>query len=277
MTILENRKKTGVAARKKDSSNPNPRVRLAAVEKMENPEDLVEVACSDDSPRVRLTAVSRLHDDANLERVARQAEALDVRLVAVERIFSQGVVAELLKAPENVELIGMCFSKISDRRIIESIAEDAAYPAPVRRMAVEFYADESYLSEMMDKPEQPERKSEEAVQAFVEVYGGGLRGVRAIGRFRRSEKALRALGTIARQGGETGGLAVEYLCSALASANPKLVECAASELQQLKDPDLVDCVICALDTPGLREPIREVLRRMDTPEARAALGDENAK
>jgi len=278
MTMLEKRKKTGGAVKKKkDSSNPNPRVRLAAVEKMDDPEALVEVACSDDSPRVRLTAVSLLHDDVNLEKVARQAEALDVRLVAVERIFSQGVVAELLKAPENVELIGMCFSKISDRRIIESIAEDAEYPAPVRRMAVEFYADESYLSEMMDKPEQPERKSEEAVQAFVEVYGGGLRGVRAIGRFRRSEKALRALGTIARQGGETGGLAVEYLCSALASANPKLVECAASELQQLKDPDLVDCVICALDTPGLREPIREVLRRIDTSEARAALGDENAK
>ena len=41
--------------------------------------------------------------------------------------------------------------------------------------------------------------------------------------------------TIARKGGETGGLAVEYLCSALGSANPKLVETAASELEMLRE------------------------------------------
>jgi hypothetical protein len=272
MNVLEKGKKPRRVGHKKDYANPNPRVRLAAVEKLEDPEALVEVACTDDSPRVRLTAVSRLSDDTLLEQVARNAEALDARLVAVERIFSQGVVADLLKAPENVELIGMCFSKISDRRIIESIAQDPAYSATVRRMAVEYFADESYLSEVAQTEDKVERKSEEAVQAFVDAYGGGLRGVRAIGRFKRSEKALKALGTIARKGGETGGLAVEYLCSALGSANPKLVECAEAELVQLRDPDLVDCVIRALDNPNLREPIRDVLRSIDTPEARAALG-----
>jgi hypothetical protein len=110
------------------------------------------------------------------------------------------------------------------------------------------------------------------VDAFVEAYGGGLRGVRAIGRFKRSEKALKALGTIARKGGETGGLAVEYLCSALASANPKLVDCAQEELAVLRDPDLVDCIIRSLDNENLRRPVREVLGRIDTPEARAAVG-----
>ena len=99
-----------------------------------------------------------------------------------------------------------------------------------------------------------------------------MRGVRAIGRFRRSEKALRALGTIAQKGGETGGLAVEYLCSALGSANSDLVECAAAELEILRDPDLVDCIIRSLDNENLRTPIRKVLERIDTPESRAALG-----
>jgi hypothetical protein len=273
MTVLEDAKKSRRGSHKKrDHTNPNPRVRLAAVEKLEDPDELVEVACHDDSPRVRLTAVSRLGDDLQLEKIAREAESLDARLVAVERMFSQRAVADLLKSPDNVELIGMCFSKISDRRIIESIAQDPEFGAPVRRMAVEYFADESYLSEVSEEAEAPERKSDEAVEAFVEAYGGGLRGVRAIGRFKRSEKALKALGTIARKGGETGGLAVEYLCSALGSANPKLVECAAGELEHLKDPDLVDCVIRALDNPNLRQPIREVLRRIDTPEARAALG-----
>jgi len=257
---------------KKDHTHPNPKVRMVALEKLDDPALLVEVACNDDSPRVRLTAVSRLNDDLHLEKVARQAESLDVRLVAVERIFSQGVIADLLKAPEDVELIGMCFSRISDRRIIESIAEDPDYSPTVRRMAVEYYADESYLAEAAEA--EPVRKTDKAVEAFIEAYGGGLHGVRAIGRFRRSEKALRALGTVAEKGGDTGGLAVEYLCSALGSANPKLVECATVELENLKDPDLVDCIIRALDNENLREPIREVLRRIDTPEARAVLGDQ---
>ena len=260
---------------KKDHTHANPKVRMAALEKLDDPALLVEVACSDDSPRVRLTAVSRLTDDLHLEKVARQAESLDVRLVAVERIFSQGVVADLLKSPEDVELIGMCFSRISDRRIIESIAQDPEFSPTVRRMAVEYFADESYLAEAAEAAEaEPVRKTDKAVEAFIEAYGGGLHGVRAIGRFRRSEKALRALGTVAGKGGETGGLAVEYLCAALGSANPRLVECATVELETLKDPDLVDCIIRALDHENLREPIREVLRRIDTPEARAVLGDQ---
>ena len=106
-------------------------------------------------------------DPAELERVAREGEHLDARLVAVERIFSQGVLADLLRSPENLELIGMCFSRITDRRIIESIAEDPAYSPAVRRMAVEYYADESYLEDASKQAEaEPERKSEEAVEAF---------------------------------------------------------------------------------------------------------------
>jgi len=257
---------------KKDHKHPSPKVRISAVEKIEDPDVLVDVACADESPRVRLTAVSRLKDDLHLGKVAREAEFLDVRLVAAERVFSQRILADLLRSPENLELIGMCFSRITDRRIIESIAEDTAYSAAVRRMAIEYYADESFLDDAAQEAETaPDRKSEEAVEAFVDVYGGGLRGVRAIGRFKRSEKALRALGTIARKGGETGGLAVEYLCSALSSANPKLVECAEAELAVLREPELIDCIIQSLDNENLRLPICEVLKRIDTPEAKAAL------
>jgi hypothetical protein len=258
---------------KRDHTHTDPQVRLSAVEKLADVDTLVEVACNDDSPRVRLTAVSRIVDDQHLEKVAKSAKALDVRLVAIERMFSQGSVADLLKSPDHLDLVGMCFSRLTDRGIIESIAKDPAYSPVVRRLAVEHFADESFLAEVAGTGDKaPERKSEEAVAAFVEAYGGGLRGVRAIGRFRRSEKALMALGTIARQGGDTGGLAVEYLATALGSSNPKLAKVAAEELRDIKDPDLVDCLIHALDNPSLREPIRQVLEQIDTPEARAALG-----
>ena len=110
------------------------------------------------------------------------------------------------------------------------------------------------------------------MDALLKVYGGGVRAVRAIGRFRRSEKALKVLGTIAARGGECGGLAVEYLCSALSSSNPEVRTCAADELARLSDPELVEYLIMALDNANIREPIREVLKRIDTPEARDALG-----
>ena len=152
---------------KKDHTHPDPRVRMVAVEKIADVDELVEVACTDESPRVRLTAVARIDDDRFLEKVARNAEWLDVRLVAVERIFSQGIVADLLKSPENLELIGMCFSRITDKRIIESIAQDPEYSAAVRRMAVEYFADESFLADVSGEEEAKlERKSESAVECL---------------------------------------------------------------------------------------------------------------
>jgi hypothetical protein len=72
--------------------------------------------------------------------------------------------------------------------------------------------------------------------------------------------------------GENRGLAVEYLCRALGSTNPALRRCATEELASLEDPELVAHLVRALDDPKLCAPIREVLERIDTPEARAALG-----
>ncbi len=65
---------------------------------------------------------------------------------------------------------------------------------------------------------------------------------------------------------------MEYLCGALASSNQELAACATEELSALTDADVVAALVRALDNPALREPIRDVLGRIDTPEARAALG-----
>ena len=254
------------------NNSDDPRARLQSTENLKDEDKLVEIACNDDSPRVRLVAVSRVSDDEKLHKIVKEAKELDVRLVAIERISSQELIAEIVKAKENLVLMGMCFSRITDRKIIESIAEDPKSNPVARRLAVEHFADEAYLSEVYEA--KTGRKSEAAVQALIEFHGGGLRGVRAIGRFKRSEKALKALGTIALKGGDTGGLAVEYLCKALGSANPKLLKVATEELAALSDSEMVATLICALEDPKLQEPIRAVLKRIDTVEARAALGSE---
>jgi len=248
------------------------RARLDKVENLKDDDKLVEVACTADEPQVRLLAVSRVNDDDHLMRIVRGAQHLDVRLVAAERVSSQDLLAEIIRGRENLDLIGVCFSKITDKAIIESLAHDTNVNPVARRMAVDYFADESYLAEAAAAETHEERKGPAAVQAFVDAYGGGLAGVRAIGRFRRSEKALKALGTIAAGGGEEGGLAIEYLCQGLASPNPTLKQCAADELVRLRSPDLVACLVRSLDRPDLHEPIREVLAQIGTPEARAALG-----
>ncbi|MCP4677381.1 MAG: hypothetical protein GY854_18075 [Deltaproteobacteria bacterium] len=251
----------------------DPRSRLEIVEKLSDENSLVEIACTDDSPRVRLLAISRIRDDDRLLKVANDANELDVRLLAVERISSQEKIAEILRAKENLDLLGMCFSKITDRNIIESIAEDTTCNPVARRLAVEHFANEAYLAEVYE--EKTGRKSPRAIDAFLDYYGGGLRGVRAIGRFKRSPKALKALGTIAKRGGEEGDLAVEYLSNALGSSNQDLVKIATEELAGIEDPELVATLVRALENPKLAEPIRGVLARIDTPESRVALETAN--
>ncbi len=258
--------------------DPDPNIRLQAVEKLKDKDELVELACNDKSQRVRMAAVSHLIDDQHLAKIARHAKELDVRMMAVERIASQQLLADVVLARENLELVGICFSRLTDRKVIESIANNPKCNPVVRRMAVEHFADESYLDEASEAAtkeaeEDPGRKSESAVNEFLDVYGGGVGAVRAIGRFKRSEKALKALGTIASRGGECGELAVEYLCSALGSSNESVKECASDELARLTNPELVGYLIRALDNHALREPIRKVLNEINTPEARDALGE----
>ncbi len=247
-----------------------PRNRLEELERITDEDKLVEIACSDDSPRVRLLAVSKVNNDQQLVQVIKQAKELDVRLMAVERLSSEKLVAEVVKAKENFDLVGMCFSKITSRDIIQEIAEDTTSSPVVRRLAIEHFANEAYLAEVYEA--KTGRKSEKAVDSIVEWHGGGLRGVRAIGRFKRSPKALKALGTIAQKGGEPGELAVEYLCKALGSANPKLAQVAADELAAIKNSELIATIIGSLDDPKLGQPVRELLKRIDTPESRVALG-----
>ena len=137
MNTLQKQKKGKGGIEKSDHKHPNPKKRLAAVEKTTDPEVLIEVACCDESPRVRLTAVSRLTDDIHLDKVARTAESLDARLVAVERVFSQGVVADLLLDPGHIELVTMCFSKITDRRMgVSSTTKTTLTPPSTASMRV---------------------------------------------------------------------------------------------------------------------------------------------
>lgn len=259
---------------RKGHRSRDPRARLEAVGRLRDQDTLVELACSDDSPRVRMAALERVEGDDRLARIAKDAAELDVRLAAVERISSQQLLADIIKARKNHQLMGACFARITDHGVLTSIAEDPDHSPTARRIAVDAFADVSYLSDLDgDGPgERDDRQpGEPDVDALMQAYGD-VRVVRAIGRFRRSEKALRALGKIARRGGEPAAIAVDMLCRALASSNPEVRHRAGRELAKVDDPDLVAFLVRALDDPKLHAPIQAVLEKIDTPQARDALG-----
>ena len=204
--------------------------------------------------------------------MALDGKFLDARLAAVDRIDNQQLLAEIVKKRKNYELMGACFARIHDREILQAIANDTSYNPAARRLAVEQFADESYLNEVgQSVGPDTDADSEASVDALLATYGD-VKVVRAIGRFRRSEKALRALGAIARRGGEAGELALEYLCRALASPNQKLRQLAEQQLARLRQPRQVTLLAASLDDPRLAEPIRRVLDAIDTPAARQVLG-----
>lgn len=258
-------------AMKTGIENLDPEARLEAVRKVSDEVELAYIARTDGSADVRMQALNQISSDDRKAEVARDAKEMDVRLAAVERIGSDEILAGIIRDRGNFRLVRACMSRITDRKILENIAGDLQIPAATRRLAVEHFADESFLNDILAGEEDEGRKSEEAIERILQTYQG-TRVVRAIGRFRYSEKALRALGTIAYKGGECGVLATEYLCRALASTSPDLRKAAREELVALVDPEEVDVIVKALDEPDLAEPVREVLESIDTPLARKGLG-----
>ncbi len=245
-----------------------PEVRPRAVQGEDDRQALIDVACDDPSARVRLAAVGKLSDQEALVAVALDGKEIDARIAAVERIESQDKLAEIVKARKNLELMGACFSCITDTKVLDRIANDTEYNMSARRMAIENYADGAFLEDIAPSSDSSARiKSPEEMDALIERYGGE-KLARTMGRLRGSVNAIKALGQIMRRGGEGGPVALGYLAQSLVHANSSVRDNAERELGQLTDTDLIVQLIRLLDNAALHERIMEVLKKIDHPEAR---------
>jgi len=255
----------------------DPAVRLQAVARIDDQALLAELAGTDESPRVRRAAVDKINDMQYLLTVALDGEYIDARIAAVEKIDSQETLAEIVKKRKNMQLMGACFSRITDREILKQIANSAEYNMSARRMAIENFADESFLSEVrLDSGDQPTPKTPEEIDALIKKHGGE-RLVRAIGKFRGSPSAILALGEIMRRGGDAALAAVEYLAQALAHAGAEVRRTAEEQLVQVRDPELVARLVRMMEKAELHERILAVLRRIDHPDARQILESSEKK
>lgn len=242
--------------------------RLSRIAECDDQAELAQIACEDDSPRVRMAAVAKVCDQDLLYKVALDGKHDDTRVAAAERIDSEEKLAELIKVRKNYHLMGACFARITNPKILERIAHDPDYNMAARRMAIENYADESYLSELSTSPaDGGPAKTPEEIEALIEKYGAATLA-RTLGKFRGSPSAMTALGQIVKAGGEGAGVAVENLAQALTHSREEVRQAAAGELAKLDNADLIAKLVGMMDRPGLHEAILAVLRKIDHPEAR---------
>ena len=254
----------------------NASVRRRAVEAVDTTDILVELACTDDDLEVRLKAVQRVAgNDSALQRVALNGQHLDARLKAISAIGDQQTVADVLRERKNMDLMMACFERIDDQSILQEIARDPAYNVTARRIAINMFADQELLLELLrslrapllrktaiDKISDPDLRAsllatkeddgthaQERMERILATYDAEV-VAEFLGAFRDSPSAVRGLGTILSRGGEAAERAQEILRRILRHARPEMrLEAAeqllahvpgiVSELQELatNDPD----------------------------------------
>jgi len=253
-------------------SSKDPEVRLRAISKLTDQKLLAEIAKTDKSPRVRKAAVARVKEQEMLFSIALDGQEIDVRIDAVERIESQRKLAQIIKIRKNFQLMGACFSHISDKEILQEIATNPDYNMSARRIAIENYADEAFLVDI-DQPES-ERKSNtpEDIDAYIKKFGG-VRLARALGKFRGSKSAIIALGEIMRRGGEASLIALEYLVQGLDHSSPEISNTTGDQLASIRNPELIAQLVRILDKATPSEKVLSVLKRIDHPDARQIIKD----
>ncbi|MBD3382212.1 MAG: hypothetical protein GF404_08445 [candidate division Zixibacteria bacterium] len=253
---------------KPDFQSDDPDVRLKAVKECDDQSLLAEIAKNDSAEKVRLASVEKLNDQDSLYQVAREGNEIDARIAAVEKIDSQQRLADLIREKKNYRLMKACFAHITDKRILEKIAHDKEYNMAARRMAIENYADESFIGEFdTGSVDSGAGRSPDEIEALVEKYGA-VRLARALGKFRGSPNAIRSLGIIMNRSDEAAELALEAITQALGHANAEVRSAAEAQLKQLDDGDLIAHLISLMEDSKLHSRIMGVLKLIDHPEAR---------
>ena len=268
--------------------HPDEQVRLRALQKLTDPNKIIQVACQDVSPTVRLEAVRKLTDLSHLARVVKEGEGLEARVQAVGRIQDQNLLAQILLERKNNDIMQAAFENLTDPEVLKVIAEDGRYNIATRRIAIENFADQSFLEDVAKNVTTPgvkeaalKRLSEEGgaapaaseapegeapdpehIDAILERYGAD-RIIEAIGKFRGSEKAIRSLGLIAAKGVEGSERAVHFLDKALEHSNPHIRVCALEEMAGALTRDKLEPILAnALKDPD--PAVRDAANRIRT-------------
>jgi hypothetical protein len=260
----------------------DPAVRMRALESVADEAILVRMACEDPDLEVRHRAVDRLRTVDALRRVALDGKHLDARLKAVAKIDDAQVLAQVMRERKNPDLMMACFEGIKDQSVLEAIARDPAYNVTARRIAINMFADQDLLADLLktvrapalrraaasriDDPELRRQAEEEAraeqahpdrhMDRILERYDPEV-VVEMLGAFRDSTAAVRGLGVILARGGAAGERAAEILARFLLHAKPEIRLEAVAQLRPAAE--------------SMREQLEELVEKDADPQVRAAL------
>ncbi|MCK5803373.1 MAG: hypothetical protein KAI66_11095, partial [Lentisphaeria bacterium] len=213
--------------------------------KVRNELDLVRIAVADPELEDRLLAVERLVGQEAFKEVALTGNYLDARLKAVRRIQDQRMLAGIMCERKQPDLMMACFEGIHDPEILEEVAKDPRQSLTARRIAIDMFADRELLLDILRSVSVPvlrraavERIGDEALRKQLEEELLAHRPdehldriletndaevvVEFLGAFRESPAAVRALGRLARGGGEHGEHASAILSRQLKHARAEI-------------------------------------------------------
>lgn len=224
--------------------SPKPQRRRRAARSCTREEELVRLSCEDPDLEVRLLAVERIRTTAQLRRVAIEGRFLDARLKAARAITDQAVLAAIMRERKQPDLMMACFEGIKDQDVLADIAGDPAQSVTARRIAINMFADQTLLADLLSslrKPalrkaaleriEDPDLKErlrleeqtangstaeERALELIKQIDADELAEV--LGAFRGAPGAVRALGALASPAGGRSQRAVEILTRQLKNA-----------------------------------------------------------
>ncbi len=119
-------------------------VRAKAVEKITDQEELAHIAEEDENTSVRKVAVGKITFENILLRVALNSKNVSIRGTAISKITDQNYLAELVQKEQNSNLREMLIAKIHDQKLLAKIARGDSYDE-VRWMAIEALNDQKEL------------------------------------------------------------------------------------------------------------------------------------
>ena len=135
--------------------HPDPAVRLAAVERLDDQAVLVVVATADADEDVRKAAVERLDDQVVLVEIATTDADEDVRKAAVERLDDQEVLVEIAATDADDEVRIAAVKRVahnSKANLRDAAAEIEATTRRVKSLFIEARAERNAQSEGGDLP-----------------------------------------------------------------------------------------------------------------------------
>ncbi len=234
----------------------DPAARRRLVRRTNDQEELVRLACHDPDLEVRVLAVERLRSPTALRRVAVEGEYLDARIRAVRAIDDPRVRAEIMRERKQPDLMMACFEGIRDQEVLADIARDPRQSLTARRIAINMFADQALLAELigslrapalrraaLERIQDPELRArlarEETQETGADPETRALELARVtdpddlaevLGAFRDAPGAVRALGALASEAGGRSARAVEILTRQLRHPRPEIRRLALERL-----------------------------------------------